>query len=161
MARGLAYYTGVIFEVRVLGLGAQNQICGGGRYDNLVKMFSGLEEPAVGFAFGFDRLLDAVETQKKEFPKEKEVVVVAAASEEARGQAFEISNQIRVKTKLRVDLDLMNRKLGRILEYASKTKAKYVVIVGIKELKEGKIVLRDMAKGEQKEIKLADLEKLL
>lgn len=161
MARGLAYYTGVILEIRVPNLGAQNQVCGGGRYDNLVKLFSGLDEPAVGFAFGFDRVLDAVEMQKINIPPEEGVVVIAPANDEAREKAFEISNQIRKKAKLRVDLDLMNRKLGRVLEYASKIKAKYVVIVGLKEFKEGKVVLRDMEKNEQKEVKIDKLGELL
>jgi len=161
MARGLAYYTGMIFEIRVPGLGAQNQICGGGRYDNLVKLFSGLDEPAVGFAFGFDRVLDAMETQKINIPSEGKVIVVAPASSDAKQNAFEIANKLRNKTKLRVELDLMNRKLGRVLEYASGIKAKYVIIVGLKELKEKKVVLRDMEKNEQKEVKIDDLQKLL
>jgi len=160
MARGLAYYTGMIFEIRVLGLGAQNQICGGGRYDNLVKLFSGLDEPAVGFAFGFDRVLDALEMQKIEIPEQEKVVVVAPASMDSREKAFEIAGQLR-KKNFRVDLDLMNRKLARVLEYASSIKAKYAIIVGLKELKEGKVVLRDMNRKEQKEVKIQDLEKIL
>ena len=161
MARGLAYYTGVIFEIRVPELGAQNQVCGGGRYDNLIKLFSGLEEPAVGFAFGFDRLLDAMETQKVATPAEEGLIVVAPANEQARAKAFELSNRIRGKTNMRVELDLMNRKLARALEYASKTKARYVVIVGLKELEEGKVVLRDMRENLQREVKLDELDGLL
>jgi histidyl-tRNA synthetase len=160
MARGLAYYTGMVFEIRVQGLGAQNQICGGGRYDNLVKLFSGLDEPAVGFAFGFDRVLDALETQKIRIPTEEGVIVVAPAGVDARIKAFEIASQLR-KKGVRVELDLMNRKLGRVLEYASSIKAGYAVIVGLKELQEGKVVLRDMNKKEQKEVKIQDLEKIL
>jgi len=161
MARGLAYYTGMIMELRVPALGAQNQICGGGRYDNLVKLFSGLDEPAVGFAFGFDRLLDAVETQKIPIPPDEELVIVAPASDEARGEAFEIANQLRRKIKRKVELDLMNRKLGRVLEYAAKARARYVVIVGLKELKEDKVIVRDMERGEQKEVVIDDIYGLL
>ncbi|MFH1126361.1 MAG: histidine--tRNA ligase [Candidatus Altiarchaeota archaeon] len=161
MARGLAYYTGIIFEVRVPGLGAQNQICGGGRYDNLVKLFSGLEEPAVGFAFGFDRLLDAMESQGISVPEQERAVVVAPVVEEVRKMAFEISARLRSESKHTVEFDIMNRRLGKVLEYAAKIKAKHVVIVGLKELRENKVVVRDMDSGEQKEVRLDELSSFL
>lgn len=161
IARGLAYYTGIIFEIRVQNLGAQNQICGGGRYDNLIKMFSGLDEPAVGFAFGFDRLLDAAETQKVSMPEEEKPIVVSPASEDARDKAFEIAAYLRRITARRIELDLMNRKLGRNLEHASNINASFVVIVGLKELKENKVILKDMQQSTQKEVNLEEIAKIL
>ncbi|MDD5112021.1 MAG: histidine--tRNA ligase, partial [Candidatus Altiarchaeota archaeon] len=161
MARGLAYYTGMILEIRVPSLGAQSQICGGGRYDNLIKLFTGLDEPAVGFAFGFDRVLDALESQGAKMPSEEGMVIVAAAGEDARTKAFGIANMLRQDTALRIELDLMNRKLSRILEYAAAAGAKYVVIAGSKELSKGMVVLKDIQQKEQKEVRLEELSSII
>ncbi len=76
MARGLAYYTGMIFEIRVGNLGAQNQIAGGGRYDKLVELFGGEQTPATGFAFGFDRVCLSGPKLRKE-KKKKSALVIA------------------------------------------------------------------------------------
>jgi len=149
IARGLEYYTGMVFEIRVPGLGAQDQICGGGRYDRLIELFSGQRMPAVGFAFGFDRVMDAMEVQEIKVSKEADKVVIAPVSKDVRKDAFKIACQLRRSSNLAVDLDLMNRKLNKILDYANNTGARWTVIVGPRELKEDKVVVRDMRTGEQ------------
>jgi len=158
IARGLEYYTGMVFEIRGDGLGAQNQICGGGRYDNLVELFSSLSVPAVGFAFGFDRVVEAVKEQGIEIPKKKIDLVVAPVSDEVREEAMKIASRFRGNCS--VEVDLMNRKLGKILEYASRVNARYTIIVGPKELEKGLVVLRDMKSGTQKEIDLNEIERI-
>jgi histidyl-tRNA synthetase len=156
IARGLEYYTGMVFEMRVPALAAQNQICGGGRYDKLIELFSGLSVPAVGFAFGFDRVMNAVEYQKIELPKKRIDVVVAPVNDEVRKDAFKIAASLR--DTLCVDLDVMGRKLPKILDYAADVKAKYALIIGPSDLKEGKATLRNMDDGKQEIVGLKELK---
>jgi len=155
IARGLEYYTGMVFEMRVQGLGAQNQICGGGRYDNLIGLFSGISVPAVGFAFGFDRVVEAAQFQKIKTPVRGIDVVVAPVSPDVKKEALKIAATLRKDYV--VLFDLMNRKLGKVLEYAAETNARYVVIVGSKDLAEGCVTLRDMKSGVQKTVKIEDI----
>lgn len=151
ITRGLEYYTGMVFEIRVNDLGAQNQICGGGRYDSLIELFSGVNVPAVGFSFGFDRVMESVHAQKVEaVPRRRMDVVVAPTSIDMKKKALKIASEIRGKYD--VDLDLMNRKLRKLLEYADEINARFVVIVGQRDLDDGKITVRDMDTGEQEKI---------
>lgn len=157
IARGLEYYTGTVFEIRVPELGAQNQICGGGRYDELINLFSGVKTPAVGFAFGFDRIMNAIELKEIEIPEKKTDIVVAPASSDVRKDATRIASKLR--EKFIVDFDLMERKLGRILEYAGNIEARYVIIVGSEDLRNSNVTVRNMTTGEQKKVKIEDIEK--
>lgn len=159
IARGLEYYTGMVFEIRVPDLGAQNQICGGGRYDELIELFSGISVPAVGFAFGFDRVMESIEMQKIEIPKKQIDVVVAPVSEDVKKDALKIASDLR--KNFIVDLDLMNRKLGKTLEYASEIDARYVLIVGKKDLENGKVTLRNMKSGKQDVVRIEEIENIL
>ncbi len=159
VARGLEYYTGMVFEIRVPDLGAQSQICGGGRYDNLIELFSGISVPAVGFAYGFDRVSEALQMQGIKRPEDKGGIIVAPASPEMKKEAMKIASDLR-KTRV-VGYDLMDRKLGKILEYAAERGAAYVVIVGRKDYSEGVVTLRNMLSGEQREMKIGEIEKAL
>jgi histidyl-tRNA synthetase len=78
--------------------------------------------------------------------------VTAPASEETKNKAFEIANNLRKKNNVRIELDVMNRKLSKVLEYASKINASHVIVVGSKELKEGKVMARNMKENTQNEI---------
>lgn len=155
IARGLEYYTGMVFEIRAPGLGAQNQICGGGRYDGLMELFSGLSVPAVGFAYGFDRVIEAMESQGIKTPKTRIDAIVAPVNEEVRREALKIASRLREEHT--VQFDLMNRKLGKILEYAAQIDARYAVIVGSKDLKEGCVTVRYMESGKQETVKIEDI----
>jgi histidyl-tRNA synthetase len=155
VARGLEYYTGMVFEIRVPDLGAQSQICGGGRYDNLIELFSGMSVPAVGFAFGFDRVTEALAMQGKKKTGKKQNIIVAPASPDMKKEAMKIASGLR-KTHC-VEYDLMDRKLGKILEYAGEKGASYVVIVGRKDHSEGMVTVRNMASGEQKTVKIGEI----
>jgi histidyl-tRNA synthetase len=164
IARGLDYYTGMVFEVRVDGLGAQNQICGGGRYDNLVELFGGPATPAVGFAFGFDRVCEAFRMQGGKSPKGRRVVLVAPVGEAANAYALKVSGELRRLLKdsiVSVELDVSGRKLAKVLEYASEKGVDYVVIVGEKEKAEGKVSVRDMGRKTQENVSLTRAAEIL
>lgn len=156
IARGLEYYTGMVFEIRVKNLGAQNQICGGGRYDSLIELFSGISVPAVGFSFGFDRVMESIHAQGAGvIPERRMDVVIAPTSADVKEEAVRIASEIRGKYD--ADLDLMGRRLGKLLEYASEIKARFVIIVGQRDLDEGKVTVRDMDTGEQEKIDVKEI----
>ncbi|HDY73810.1 MAG TPA: histidine--tRNA ligase [Euryarchaeota archaeon] len=152
IARGLDYYTGMVFEIRAEGLGAQDQICGGGTY-SLVKVFGGGDVPSCGFGFGFDRLMLALESQGR-LPASAlgPRVFVVPESRKMLNRAIEIISDLRKEVSC--ELELMGRKLGKALSYANTEGIPYVLIVSEDtEDEEGyKLILRDMSSGEQKTI---------
>ncbi len=154
IARGLDYYTGVVFEAYAKeGLGAQNQICGGGSY-RLAHLFGGEDTPATGFALGFDRIAEICEV---ELERKKKVVVVSFRGLE--GEAFKIANMLRDKAV--VVTDVMERNIKKQLSYANDINADLAVIVGERELKEGKVAVKDLRSGEQKAVSLNELLDLI
>lgn len=153
VARGLDYYTGIVFEVYVEGLGAQKQVCGGGTY-SLIKLFGGEEVVSTGFALGFDRLINAIEELTE--PKELEPIVkayVAAISPETRGKAFEIAQTLRL-ADIPTEVDLSRKKFKKLLNYANKIGVKYTVLVGERDLEDGNVTVKNMESGEQELIAL-------
>lgn len=158
IARGLDYYSGMVFEIYANKLAAQKQICGGGAY-SLAGTLGGEETPTCGFAFGFDRVMLALEAEKVEFNiVNKTRILVVPVTESLLGEAVKISSIIR--KSISCELDLMRRKLGRALAYANSVGIPFVVIVGDEELAKGCVTLRDMKTGEQKEIKLSELDRI-
>ena len=151
-ARGLEYYTGMVFEVYVpefnIALG------GGGRYDKLIEMFGGEPTPAVGVAHGLDRMMMAMQKQKTPLEAEEEkTVVVIPVNEGLKGEALKISRMLR-DAGVPVEVEVMGRKVAKALEDADRRKMDYAVIVGERELKEKAVVLRNLAKREQKTVKI-------
>ncbi|HEX55494.1 MAG: histidine--tRNA ligase [Candidatus Altiarchaeales archaeon] len=155
IGRGIEYYTGMVFEIRIPELGAQSQVCGGGRYDNLIELFSGIRVPASGFAFGFDRIMDAVELQGIDIPEKRVDVVIAPTNQNMREDALKIASHLR--EYLSVDIDVMNRKLGKILEYADEINARFVIIVGPEDIREESVTIRNMDTGEQRRIEIKEI----
>lgn len=156
IARGLDYYSGTVFEIYVHGLGAQKQISGGGTY-NLIEIFGGEEVESTGFAFGFDRVMDALRKQDAEIPIEGTVdVFIAPIKEDMKLKAFEIAQQLR-KTGVSTDVDLTGKKLKKILSYANHLGTKYVILVGARDLEEGKVTVRNMKSGEQEMVNLDEI----
>ncbi len=154
IARGLDYYTGIVFEAYAKeGLGAQNQICGGGSY-RLAHLFGGEETPATGFALGFDRIAEICEV---EVEQRKKIVVVSFKGLE--GEAFKIANMLRDRAV--VVTDVMERNIKKQLSYANDINADLAVIVGEKEIKEGKVAIKDLKSGEQKAVSLEELLDLI
>jgi histidyl-tRNA synthetase len=158
-ARGLEYYTGMIFEVYIPELDVA--LGGGGRYDKLVEAFRGESTPAVGVAHGLDRIALAKQLQdkaQKRPEKRKKRVIVIPISEELKGKALQICEKLR-KAGLDTEFEVMGRKMTRALEDADKRKMDYAVLVGKRELKEDKVALRDLASRKQDVVDVKDLSK--
>ncbi|MEM2970965.1 MAG: histidine--tRNA ligase [Candidatus Bathyarchaeia archaeon] len=154
-ARGLEYYTGIIFEVTVPQLDIA--LGGGGRYDKLIELFGGEPTPAVGVAHGIDRTMLAVQTQKIPLEIEKKTkVVVIPTDEKLVGKALEISQMLR-EANIPAEVEVMRRKVTKALEDADRRKMGYAVIVGEKELKEGAVAIRNLVKREQKTVKIENI----
>lgn len=158
IARGLDYYSGMVFEIYAHKLGAEKQICGGGSYA-LTKTFGGEETPTVGFAFGFDRLYLALKKEKPGFmPKAGPRCLVVATSEHLIKEAIRVSSGLRNNNSC--ELDIARRRLRKALSYADQRGFTHVAIVGDEEHAEGLIVIRDMASGEQRKVRLEELKNL-
>lgn len=156
-ARGLEYYTGMIFELYVPEL--EIALGGGGRYDKLIELFGGEHTPAVGVAPGIDRLVLAMDKQKVSLKiSEENKVMIISVDEELRAKAVELSSELR-KAKIPVEIELMGRTVSKALSDADRRGATHAVIVGTKELKEGKVVLRDLKKREQRVVEIKTLSK--
>jgi histidyl-tRNA synthetase len=159
-ARGLEYYTGMIFESNIPEIDVA--LGGGGRYDKLIQLFGGEPIPAVGVAQGIDRIVLSLKKQKIT-PKtaKKRSVVVIAVKDEIMGKALELSDVLR-KAGLFVEVDVMGRSISKALADADRRAIAYAVIVGPKELEEEKVVLKEMKKGDQRVVEISELaEKIL
>jgi histidyl-tRNA synthetase len=151
-ARGLEYYTGMIFEVYVPSINVA--LGGGGRYDKLVELFGGEPTPAVGIAHGIDRIVLAMKMQKTVLRTGNErTVVVVPIKEELRAEALKISRMLRDAGVL-VEVEVMGRRMAKALEDADRRRINYAIIVGERELGEGAVVVRDLAKRKQSTVKV-------
>ena len=157
VARGLDYYTGIVFEIYVPELGAQKQICGGGSY-SLVKVFGGQEVESTGFALGFDRLMNAIEelTEVEELGSHLDIYVIPI-TEDVRSEAYKITQLLR-RNGIKADVDLNNKKFRKLMNYADKIKVEKIALMGPKELEDGKITIKDMVSGNQE---LIDIENIV
>ncbi|MFC1728124.1 histidine--tRNA ligase [Nanoarchaeota archaeon] len=155
VARGLAYYTGTVFEIfdKEEKLRA---IAGGGRYDKMVEQFKGEPTPATGFGMGYETLRILLE-QKGVKPKIDlgPDYYIAPVNKDMNEKAEEIALQLRKNFK--VEVDLVDRKLGKQFSYADSIKAKKIIIVGPDEVKFGKVVVRDMATGKEEKVPIDKL----
>lgn len=154
-ARGLEYYTGMIFEIYVpqmdIALG------GGGRYDRLIEVFGGGSIPAVGVAPGIDRLALALEQQGTVLHiGEKRKVLVIPVNRELLGEAFRVSSLLK-KHGLPAEVEVMGRSVSKALSEADKRGISHAVILGPREVKEGKVVLRHLNKRRQETVDLSKL----
>jgi histidyl-tRNA synthetase len=157
LARGLDYYTKTVFEVISRKLGAQDAILGGGRYDDLVKIFNGPFLPGIGFAIGTERLISLL---PEEFEKKKDTVYVAYLGQDAKREAISLLRFLR-KNDVECISEFKNKNLKNQLSRANKLNARWVLIIGENELKKKKYKLKDMKRGVQIEISKDELiEKL-
>ncbi len=156
-ARGLEYYTGMIFEPYVpemdIALG------GGGRYDKLIELFGGEPTPAVGVAPGTDRLMLAMEKQRVSLKvQKKKQAVIIPVDEKLMAKAMEVSLTLR-RAGIPAEVEVMGRTVSRALFDADRRVFTHAVIVGLEEIKDGKVVLRDMEKREQKSVEIKNVSK--
>lgn len=154
-ARGLEYYTGMIFEPYVPEMNMA--LSGGGRYDKLIELFGGEPTPAVGVAQGIDRLALAVKKQKvsSKIPEGKRVVIIPI-DDKLRARVLELSLALR-RVGVPAEVEVMGRTVSKALQDANRRNVTHAVIVGSEELKEDKVVLRDMKKREQRAVKTSNL----
>lgn len=158
VSRGLQYYTGMIFEVYHGNPGEERQICGGGRYDDLIVNLGGKQEtPATGFSYGMERLRQALETEGKIRENDDFVdILVVAVSEEDYSYAIRVAEKLR-QVMLKVELDVRGRNVSSNLQYATKQDIPYVIIVGPEERMAAEVVLKNMASGEQKNLEVSEV----
>ena len=147
IARGLDYYTGMVFEGFAENLGAENQILGGGAY-RLAHLFGGDDVASCGFAIGFDRVMVSL----GELRQEKNIVVAIVCTDEGRRHAQKVAGMFRA-AGIRSEMDLMERGLGAQLAHASRS-ADFAVVVGQREAESGTVTLRNLQSGEQKMLDL-------
>ena len=157
LARGLNYYTGIIFEVKASGV-QMGSIGGGGRYDDLTGLFGVPNVPGVGISFGVDRIYDVME-ELKLFPEEVQTgtqVLFFNLGEQESKAAFELMQQLRNKG-ISCELFHENSKFDKQFKYAEKKQIGYVVILGSEELKAETCLVKNLKKSEQQSISQKEL----
>lgn len=148
LVRGLDYYNRTTFEIVSNQLGAQNAICGGGRYDGLIKQLGGKDTPAVGLAFGIERMVMMLQSIEQSMqPNDHLDVFIAPEELPHRIQGFTILNQLR-RAGIKSDMDYTKGLLKQQLKQANKHKAKFVVIIN-NETSKKRVIVKHMSTGEQ------------
>jgi|GEM_PF-3344 len=156
IVRGLAYYTGLVFEA-FDSEGELRALFGGGRYDDLVGLFGDREVPAVGFAFGYSPTRELLEREGKLPPENTTTdVYVAPVSESVAPEAVNLAGDLRA-SGLTVETDLAGRGLGDQLSYADGIAASLTLIVGERDLANDEVTVRDMATGDERQVSLSAL----
>ncbi len=140
LVRGLDYYNRTVFEIKSNNLGSQNAVCGGGRYDSLVRNLGGEDTPAVGWAMGMERLNSLLPDVE---PEKLDGYIVSNSPADAFVLAQELRNE-----GLHIEFDLANKKFTKQLEKASKV-ANFALILGEDEIKSGKVAIKNLATSKQ------------
>lgn len=152
LVRGLDYYNRTVFEIKSNNLGSQNAVCGGGRYDSLVKNLGGEDTPAIGFAMGMERLYSLIE--KTESEKLSGYIVSTNKVE-----ALKLAKYLRDNNKS-VDFDFAGKKFTKQMEKASKV-AEYAIILGEDELAQGYVSIKNLETSEQNKVQKEELLNIL
>ncbi len=160
LARGLDYYTGMIFEPTVPEYPA-GSLGGGGRYDNLIKQLGGIDTPAVGIAFGFDRMVEAA-TSLNLVPKETNAsqVLVTVFDENSLSRCAALAKQLR-QASIATELFPSTEKLEKQLKYADREGIPFVVIQGPNEIQKNTVMLKNMKTKKQQELTIDALIDIL
>lgn len=157
IVRGLDYYTKTVFEFVSTSIGAQGTVCGGGRYNNLVKEVGGKPTPAVGFGMGIERLIMVLEALDLSLGEEEvPTVYVAPLSQDQALDAYKLVTTLRAQN-VSADTDIMGRSLKSQMKYAGKKGYKFVVVLGENEINEGYVKIKNMATGEEDSVEICNL----
>ena len=151
LVRGLDYYTRTTFEITSNTLGAQDAICGGGRYDKLVGSLGGKPSPAVGFAAGLERLLLAMGDKNELTNKEIKKIYLIGLGDKARSTMIKILNNIR-SSGYYVEFDSLRRSLKAQLRESNKLGASITIIIGEQEMEEQCAQIKDLKSGNQESV---------
>jgi histidyl-tRNA synthetase len=158
LARGLSYYTGCIFEVKINNVGI-GSVSGGGRYDNLTAAFGDKENlSGVGFSFGVDRIYDAME-ELKLFPKETQLsskVLVCHFDDASMQYGLGVLTQIRT-AGIAAEIYPDQTKIKKQLDYANKKAIPFTLVIGSEEIQSGLLAFKNMESGEQQKISIDDV----
>ncbi len=152
LVRGLDYYTRTVFEIKSNNLGAQNAVCGGGRYDGLVEQLGGEHTPAVGFAMGMERLISLL-------PERKQTISDGFIVSNDMTEAFKLAQELRSQG-FNIEMDLANKKFTKQLEKASKS-AKYALILGEDEISQNKVSVKNLETSQQQTVDRHECSKYL
>lgn len=154
IVRGLDYYSRTVFEYQFTGIGAQNALGGGGRYDGLIESVGGPSLSGIGFAMGINRLILAMEQTGASYPEQpKPTLYIAALGAPAMRRAAVLAQQLR-EQGVRAESDIVGRSLKAQMKYAGKSGFRYTLMIGDSELETGKAFLRNMEQSEQTEIEI-------
>ncbi len=148
LVRGLDYYTRTAWEIQTTSLGAQSAVAGGGRYDGLVEELGGPPTPAIGFAIGFDRLVEIMENIQEDPVPETTDLFIAALGEAAMENAYHLACDLN-QAGIRTESDFRGKSMKSLMKRANKINARYVLMIGENEIQSGAAILRDMDTKEQ------------
>ncbi len=160
LVRGLDYYMRTTFEITAPGLGSQNAVCGGGRYDGLVELLGGPPTKGIGFAIGEDRLILSLQESGKGQIQQGRDVYIAWMGEKAYATAIRAAKDLR-KAGFSVELPPLEQKFGKALGQADKLGAKYALILGDNEVSEALWTVKTLADGTQQKLTESDLLEFL
>jgi histidyl-tRNA synthetase len=160
LVRGLDYYMRTTFEITARGLGSQNAVCGGGRYDGLVELLGGPPTKGIGFAIGEDRLILSLQEAGKGGAEQGRDVFVAWMGEKAQATAITAAQKLRA-AGFRVELPPVEQKFGKALGQADKLGARYALILGDDEIATGQWTVKTLADGSQAKMNEAEFLEML
>ena len=154
IVRGLDYYVRTVFEFVSSDLGAQSTVCGGGRYDGLIKSLGGPDQPGIGYAMGVERLLMVMKAQGIEIPAPAPCdLYIGSIGEEASVEALRLCCILRGEG-FSAECDIVGRSVKAQMKYADKIGARFSMVLGDNELAEKKATVKNMATGENAEVTL-------
>ena len=160
IVRGLDYYTDTVFEVQSEGLGSQNALCGGGRYDNLIEQLGGPSTPSVGVAMGVERALLVQEAQGVQPTQSKLAAYLVASDQEGRKAARRLAAELR-QHHLSCAYDLDERGVKAQFKQADRLGARYAVVLLEEELASESATIKNLETGEQSKVPLIEVRRLL
>ena len=156
LVRGLDYYTRTAWEILTTSLGAQSAVAGGGRYDGLVKELGGPDTPAIGFAIGFDRLVEVME-QINQSPSDSGLdLFIISLGDIAMKKGYLWSCELN-QAGIRTEIDYRGKSLKALMKRANKFNSRYVLIVGETEINQNAAILRNMNTKDQDSIDIDTL----
>lgn len=154
LVRGLDYYTRTTFEITSSALGAQDALCGGGRYDGLVKTLGGKATPGIGFAAGMERILLAMGNFDSNINNTQ--LYIVGLGDTVRPVVVKLAEDLR-QNNIRTNFDSLRRSLKAQMREANKAGARYAILIGDQELESGEVELKDLSTGDQEKIALDKL----
>ncbi len=159
LARGLAYYTGIVYEAFAQESAVKSSLMGGGRYDNLIGVLGGEHQPAVGISFGIEPICEVIKERTPDTqPSETRVFIAPIGNTTERCTAM-----LRALREQGVPtiMDLSGRGISKNIEFASKERIPYVIIIGEKDLAQHLITVKDLISGDEKKIGADDIDRVL